>query len=81
MWKNFLGGEEVRCLSVIALLKGWGSRQIHNSPFGYSTITKPFTQSVGADTAIKPKMPDRLNEETLSANTAIQNVFGTKHAH
>ena len=33
------------------------------------------------DAAIKPKMPDRLNEQTSRANATVQNVFGTKKVH
>ena len=36
-----------RCSYFIALFKGRGSRQMRNFPFGFSTITRPFTQSVG----------------------------------
>ena len=35
-----------RCSRFIALLKSRGSRQMHNFPFGFFTITRPFTQSV-----------------------------------
>ena len=35
------------CSRFIALFKGRGSRQIRNFPFGFSTITRLFTQSVG----------------------------------
>ena len=31
----------------IALFKGRGPRQMRSFPFGFSTITRPFTQSVG----------------------------------
>ena len=33
---------------------------------------------VFVDSAIKPKMPDRLDKQTSCANTTVQNVFGTK---
>ena len=36
-----------RCSRFIALFKGRGSRQMRNIPFSFSTITRPFTQSVG----------------------------------
>ena len=36
-----------RCSRFIAFLKGRASRQMHNFPFGFSTITRLFTQSVG----------------------------------
>ena len=36
-----------RCSRFIALFKGQGSRQMRNFPFGFSTIKRPFAQSVG----------------------------------
>ena len=37
--------------------------------------------SMNVDAAIKPKMPNRLNEHTSWANTAVRNVFDTKKVH
>ena len=33
------------------------------------------------DAAIKPIMPDGLNQQTSCANITVQNVFGTKKVH
>ena len=47
MSKNFLSAGKVKVFGFYMLFNGRGSKQIRNFPFGFSTITRPFTQSVG----------------------------------
>ena len=53
----------------------WG---VTSASLNFQTEKSQKMPLVFVDSAIKPKMPDRLDKQTSCANTTVQNVFGTK---